>query len=65
MNRIKPTTGELFLRLGATPRIRSARADRLFRKLRAEDALPTDDVDRAVPLQSKPRRDNRLQHAPK
>ncbi|MEQ1930851.1 MAG: hypothetical protein ABL957_10000 [Parvularculaceae bacterium] len=32
------TTRELFLRLGATPRSRSARADKLFRRLRAEDS---------------------------
>ncbi|GAB4516382.1 MAG: hypothetical protein Kow00133_00090 [Amphiplicatus sp.] len=37
MSRIELTTGELFLRLGPTPRSRSVRADRLFRRLRSED----------------------------
>ncbi|MBB5518708.1 hypothetical protein [Amphiplicatus metriothermophilus] len=37
MSRIELTTGELFLRLGPTPRSRSARADRLFRRLRSEE----------------------------
>ncbi|NJO33624.1 MAG: hypothetical protein HC869_11250 [Rhodospirillales bacterium] len=37
MSRIDITAGELYLRLGATPRSRSARADKLFRKLRSEE----------------------------
>ncbi|MBY0421525.1 MAG: hypothetical protein K2Q06_04420 [Parvularculaceae bacterium] len=36
MSRTDKPTHELFLRLGATPRIRSARADTLFRRLRGE-----------------------------
>lgn len=40
MSRIDLSTRELFLRLGATPRSRSARADKLFRRLRAEEAEP-------------------------
>jgi hypothetical protein len=38
MSRIDLSTRELFLRLGATPLSRSARADRLFRRLRTEEA---------------------------
>lgn len=37
MSRIDLSTYELFLRLGATPRTRSARADKLFRRLRSEE----------------------------
>lgn len=37
MSRIDLSTRDLFLRLGTTPRIRSARADKLFRKLRSEE----------------------------
>lgn len=37
MSRIDLSTHELFLRLGATPRSRSARADKLFRRLRSEE----------------------------
>ncbi|MEQ8179878.1 MAG: hypothetical protein RIC52_18035 [Amphiplicatus sp.] len=37
MSRIDLSTGELFLRLGSTPRSRSARADKLFRRLRSEE----------------------------
>ena len=37
MSRIDITASELFLRLGATPRSRSARADKLFRRLRSEE----------------------------
>lgn len=38
MSRIDLSTRDLFLRLGSTPRSRSARADKLFRRLRAEEA---------------------------
>jgi len=38
MSRIDLSTRDLFLRLGATPRSRSARADKLFRRLRAEES---------------------------
>jgi hypothetical protein len=38
MSRIDLSTQELFLRLGSTPRTRSARADSLFRRLRTEEA---------------------------
>lgn len=41
MSRQERPTQELFLRLGATPRIRSSRADTLFRRLRAEPRLET------------------------
>jgi len=37
MSRIDLSTYELFLRLGTTPRSRSARADKLFRRLRSEE----------------------------
>jgi hypothetical protein len=37
MSRIDLSTHELFLRLGSTPRTRSARADKLFRRLRSEE----------------------------
>lgn len=37
MSRIDLSTGELFLRLGPTPRSRSARADTLFRRLRSDE----------------------------
>lgn len=37
MSRIDITTHDLFLRLGSTPRTRSARADKLFRRLRSEE----------------------------
>jgi hypothetical protein len=43
MSRIDISTRELFLRLGATPRARSARADQLFRRLRTEDAPAEDE----------------------
>ncbi len=33
------STQDLFLRLGATPRTRTVRADQLFRKLRDDDAI--------------------------
>jgi hypothetical protein len=38
MSRIDISTRELFLRLGSTPQSRSARADKLFRRLRSEEA---------------------------
>jgi len=38
MSRVDLSTQELFLRLGSTPTLRSARADRLFRQLRQADA---------------------------
>ena len=38
MSRIDVSTREIFLRLGTTPRSRSARADKLFRRLRAEES---------------------------
>lgn len=37
MSRIDLSTYDLFLRLGSTPRTRSARADKLFRRLRSEE----------------------------
>lgn len=37
MSRIDLSTHDLFLRLGSTPRTRSARADKLFRRLRSEE----------------------------
>ncbi len=37
MSRMDVTTQELFLRLGTTSQSRSARADALFRRLRAEE----------------------------
>lgn len=37
MSRIDLSTHDLFLRLGSTPRSRSARADKLFRRLRSEE----------------------------
>lgn len=41
MSKIDLSTTELFMRLGATPATRSARADSLFRRLRQA----TEDVD--------------------
>lgn len=38
MSRIDVTTQDLFLRLGATSRSRSTRADALFRRLREQDS---------------------------
>ena len=38
MSRIDISTRELFLRLASTPQARSARADKLFRRLRSEEA---------------------------
>lgn len=38
MSRIDISARELFLRLGTTPQSRSARADKLFRRLRSEEA---------------------------
>jgi hypothetical protein len=43
MSRTSVTTHDLFLRLGATTRLRSARADAVFRRLRLEK--PEDDKD--------------------
>lgn len=37
MSRIDLSTEELFLRLGSTPRLRSSRADTLFRRLRSQE----------------------------
>ncbi|WDI31148.1 hypothetical protein PUV54_14450 [Hyphococcus flavus] len=37
MSRMDTTTQELFLRLGTTSQSRSARADALFRRLRAQE----------------------------
>ncbi|HOP19983.1 MAG TPA: hypothetical protein PK585_07865 [Amphiplicatus sp.] len=37
MSRMDLSTYDLFLRLGTTPRTRSARADQLFRRLRSEE----------------------------
>jgi hypothetical protein len=37
MSRIDISTEELFLRLGSTPRLRSSRADSLFRRLRGDE----------------------------
>lgn len=37
MSRVDLSTHDLFLRLGATPLSRRARADKLFRQLRAEE----------------------------
>lgn len=37
MSRIDLSTRDLFLRLGPTPHSRSARADKLFRKLRSDE----------------------------
>ncbi len=37
MSRMDPSIEELFLRLGATPATRSAKAESLFRRLRTED----------------------------
>ena len=39
MSRIDLSTHDLFLRLGTTPRSRSARADKLFRRLRSDEEL--------------------------
>ena len=39
MSQMSVSTQELFMRLGATPRTRSARADRLFRKLRDSEDM--------------------------
>ena len=33
------STQDLFLRLGATPRTRTVKADQLFRKLRADESI--------------------------
>lgn len=60
MSRIDVSTRELFLRLGATPRSRSARADRLFRRLRTEETeaivdqllKPAARIDAAAPAPS-------------
>ncbi len=35
MSRMNISTEDLFLRLGSTPRLRSSRADSLFRRLRS------------------------------
>lgn len=37
MSRMDRSTQDLFLRLGSTPRLRSSRADSLFRRLRSEE----------------------------
>ncbi|MEL7491113.1 MAG: hypothetical protein AAGJ73_10360 [Pseudomonadota bacterium] len=39
MSRMNLSTQDLFLRLGATPRTRTVRADQLFRKLRDDEAI--------------------------
>lgn len=38
MSRIDISTRDLFLRIGTTPHSRSSKADRLFRRLRSEEA---------------------------
>lgn len=54
MSRIELTTGELFLRLGPTPRSRSVRADRLFRRLRCEEEEALAQSMLAAPRRLKP-----------
>ncbi len=53
MGRMNLSTTDLFLKLGATPRTRSIRAEQLFRKLRGEEAIDLEEL-----LTKAPRRVN-------
>jgi hypothetical protein len=55
VSRIDISTHDLFLRLGATPVRRSARADELFRRLRNEEEKELVEALRRAPHRLRPR----------
>ena len=62
MNKTPNSAQDLFLRLGSTPWTRSARADRLFRKLRDEldGDVSTQVVDPTAPAMTQTQRASKL-----